>query len=832
MGFYQQMRNTYGREAVAELRRFSHNQLKIASLSNRRIFLLSCRRRNLLPRHITDRISNLQGIFEYRDGQTGRRIQDFYHRLGHRILCMEISITIKNLSYLQQCQLNLETQIKNIFPLEIWTEFRQRSQINYNRQFSKIKTSNVSNLSRLQRSQGEEIKVSSRWFKNISQLQFPKEIYDFLSLGPKFSIAPSKRDISIPRILAEIESINVDPTLSNKTLVSAKVTNILTNFLQKQDVGVPKHLDIFNKTRKFLRDHPEVVITPADKGGTTVAMDREQYFNLSYDILSDLDYYQPLQRDPTSTIQQKANKIVSELKRDNKIDADIARTLTIYNSVASKFYGLPKVHKPTLSLRPIISSIDSPNSKIAHFVTDILTKAYSKENRYYISDSFQFSSIVNDMHIPDDHVIASFDVVSLFTNIPLDLVLRSIGNRWDTIKNFCTLDLNRFIELIKFVFDTTFFSFDGKFFKQIFGTPMGSVISPIISLYVMDDLLDIALNRLPYQMFLIKKYVDDIICVLPSNQLDITLDIFNGVHDKIKFTIEKENNDFSVPFLDTLVMRFGDCIRTDWYTKPTSSGRYVNYHSYHTTKVKINTVLNMRNRVVQVSHPSFHRKNLNKLFEIMLQNSFPPALLKKLIYSTPTQRNTENNVTEVQPSQTVVYRSLPYVRNLTESLISVLSQINGLKIAVKNQKSIKSLFTRKKDSTPILQQSGVVYSLRCQGCSSVYVGQTSRNLSSRITSHRSDIRRNISSCALAKHVCDTGHTVDYQNPKVLDIEKNYRKRTFLEMVRIAQTNDSMNYRRDIQGLSNVYTFLLELDKQRGNDVPPDRDRENLTLSPI
>lgn len=54
-------------------------------------------------------------------------------------------------------------------------------------------------------------------------------------------------------------------------------------------------------------------------------------------------------------------------------------------------------------------------------------------------------------------------------------------------------------------------------------------------------------------MFLIKKYVDDIICISPADQIDDSLSIFKAVHEKIKFTIERKNVKSSVPFLDTLV---------------------------------------------------------------------------------------------------------------------------------------------------------------------------------------------------------------------------------------------------------------------------------------
>ncbi|KAJ8959261.1 hypothetical protein NQ317_019682 [Molorchus minor] len=49
-------------------------------------------------------------------------------------------------------------------------------------------------------------------------------------------------------------------------------------------------------------------------------------------------------------------------------------TSRVYNGSINKFYGLPKIHKSTLQLRPIISGINSPNRGVAQLVTDILTR--------------------------------------------------------------------------------------------------------------------------------------------------------------------------------------------------------------------------------------------------------------------------------------------------------------------------------------------------------------------------------------------------------------------------------------------------------------------------
>src|SRR3978361_2238484 len=132
-------------------------------------------------------------------------------------------------------------------------------------------------------------------------------------------------------------------------------------------------------------------VLKADKGNVTVVMKKEEYHQLSLEMLEDPQAYKQLRGDPTSTLQQKANRLVTSLKNGHFIDEQTAKSLMLYNATSPKFYGLPKIHKPQLKLRPIISSIDCPNSKLSQFLTDILTKAY---NSYHIRNSTDFSRFI------------------------------------------------------------------------------------------------------------------------------------------------------------------------------------------------------------------------------------------------------------------------------------------------------------------------------------------------------------------------------------------------------------------------------------------------------
>ena len=76
----------------------------------------------------------------------------------------------------------------------------------------------------------------------------------------------------------------------------------------------------------------------------------------------------------------------------------------------------------------------------------------------------------------------------MYTNIPTDLILKSIECKWNLIENKTSIPLHEFVKAVMIIINSTFFKFDKKIFKQIFGMPMGSPLSPILANIVLQDL--------------------------------------------------------------------------------------------------------------------------------------------------------------------------------------------------------------------------------------------------------------------------------------------------------------------------------------------------------
>ena len=140
----------------------------------------------------------------------------------------------------------------------------------------------------------------------------------------------------------------------------------------------------------------------------------------------------------------------------------------------SRLYGTPKVHKiksnsEVPSFRPIVSSIGSFNYNLSRFLCDMLTPFILTD--YCTQDSFSFVKEVQEVSV-SEYFMVSYDVCSLFTNIPLN---ETIDLAVDII-----FDNNRSVNIIKpqlknlsvFATSQNHFLFNNEIYDQTDGVAM------------------------------------------------------------------------------------------------------------------------------------------------------------------------------------------------------------------------------------------------------------------------------------------------------------------------------------------------------------------------
>ncbi len=106
-----------------------------------------------------------------------------------------------------------------------------------------------------------------------------------------------------------------------------------------------------------LKGDDSIIILSADKGRSTVVMDKDEYITKMHDLLTEGETYQVQAKDPTSKLEKAIGDAIKELEEGNKLAKDQAANLKPKNSLSPRIYGLPKIHKDDMPLRPIVSSI-------------------------------------------------------------------------------------------------------------------------------------------------------------------------------------------------------------------------------------------------------------------------------------------------------------------------------------------------------------------------------------------------------------------------------------------------------------------------------------------
>ena len=136
-----------------------------------------------------------------------------------------------------------------------------------------------------------------------------------------------------------------------------------------------------------------------------------------------------------------------------------------------------KHHKEGNPLRPIVTCIGSALYNTSKFLTNILSPLQNR-NGYSVANSLQFSKELSDIKIDNNEVLVSFDVVSLFTAIPVDKACEYIKKKLEqdaTLSSRTNLDIDDIIALLQFTLSNNYFVFNDIIYKQVHGCAMAAL---------------------------------------------------------------------------------------------------------------------------------------------------------------------------------------------------------------------------------------------------------------------------------------------------------------------------------------------------------------------
>ena len=123
------------------------------------------------------------------------------------------------------------------------------------------------------------------------------------------------------------------------------------------------------------------------------------------------------------------------------------------------------------------------------------------------------------------------------------------GVLWDRT----VLSVQNITELLGFCLHNTYFSFQNMFYEQVEGNAMGSPVSPIVTNLYMEHFEREKLSGLPPPPRNWFGSVDDTFVIQQQSHKELFLDHINSIDPAIRFTVEGNQENGSILFLDTLV---------------------------------------------------------------------------------------------------------------------------------------------------------------------------------------------------------------------------------------------------------------------------------------
>ena len=397
----------------------------------------------------------------------------------------------------------------------------------------------------------------------------------------------------------------------------------------------------------------------------------------------------------------------------------------------------------------------------------------------------------------ESRFISSFDVKSLYTNIPTQKAMLSLRKILKENENSLPISSQALGDLVEACLEFTLFEYNGNRYKQIRGLKMGSPISPLVACLFLESIeKDKILPNLPKDSLWLR-YIDDVLFICnKKEEVENTLEKINNIEDSIKFTVEMEENN-ELPFLDVKIIKRGKDLIFDVYRKPTNSDNYIHYFSAHSNSTKTGIIIGFFLRAYRICDPIFIDQEITKIYESFRKRDYPNYFINNArrkaekIYYNPRVKT--NDITRI---------SLPKI-SINTDIQNILGK--DIKIVEKMSKTIGSQL--RKIPGKINEAEGGIYKIPCKDCNKIYIGETGKNLQTRIKQHRREFDNYNTSNANVVHWLDNGHRINWESASLIKKCNNERKRKIIESAKIL-CNDTYNLNQNPYNLEKSTAILL------------------------
>ena len=266
---------------------------------------------------------------------------------------------------------------------------------------------------------------SSTWVKNLSDKPLREAQECLLAHGPNFIVIPrcpftGKYIVAIDHACSKLNQGDAEE-------LRVEVKNILKKTQMPKSNITKEELQAIKELNK---DDNRVILT-ADKGVAMVVLNKEDYIRKAEDLLSQ-QTYNKIPKDPTSRQKTKLINLLKNIKAEWGINEETYRIM--YPTGSPKFYCLPKIIKPGIPLRPIVSSRGTVTYSTVKELAKIL-KPMLGMSSHHVLNTRDFVQQLKGIRLQQDECIISYDVKTLLISVPIQPVINIIHNKLANVKD-------------------------------------------------------------------------------------------------------------------------------------------------------------------------------------------------------------------------------------------------------------------------------------------------------------------------------------------------------------------------------------------------------------
>ena len=606
------------------------------------------------------------------------------------------------------------------------------------------KTHNTRRKTARKERQRKTYECNKQYIKNLSNIQLTTDQINLLSKGLKFIPTPVTIENSIRhQLMRDFDHFarrmrlrymyhgennephpfhvksNWNPPVQPSVTLESYLEEVKLQ-LAEIEIAKPKNNLPFNEIKaiKELKNNPEVNIKKADKGSTTVIMNKQDKIAEGQIQLNDEENYRPLATPMVEQTYTRVEQLIRELHQSRHIDTMTKKWLsqTANPPRIPEFYTLTKIHKVHPVGRPIISGCEGPTERISSFV-DSLLQPIAKLQDSYLKDTTDFINFIENTIVPENIILVSMDVTSLYTNIPQEEGITTVCNAYERFhNNRPPIPTHFLIDMLRLILKENSFQFNGRNYLQIHGTAMGTKMAVSFANLFMAAVEREILNASRKKPLVWKRYIDDVFSLwnISIEEIEGFIEQANRHHPTIKFTAEI--SDKETIFLDTCVYK-GDRFRATsildvrTHYKPTETFQYTHFSSCHPPGVRKGFIKGEALRLLRTnSSKNSFEDNIRAFRSRLHVRGYPDNLVNKVLSEVKFEERKPALLQKIRAHKRIlpfVTQYHPAVTNLKNVLMSKwhliqnhpsLSEIyrDPPIISYKRGKSLKDILVRSK----------------------------------------------------------------------------------------------------------------------------------------